>query len=127
MNYLTAEDILLLHHKLVEDYGGSHGIRDESRLLSVVDAPKQEAFSAEQYPSVFEKAAVYVRNIISDHLFVDGNKRTGITSASIFLLRNGYSLTANLKALEDFAVQIAVEKCDVAEIANWFEKNSQKR
>ena len=126
MNYLSAEDILLLHHQLIEDFGGSHGIRDENRLKAVVAAPRQEAFGVEQYSTVFEKAAVYARNLIADHLFVDGNKRTGITSVSILLMRCSYLLTAKPKELEDFAVQIAVEKCDISEIAAWFEKNTKK-
>ena len=123
--YLTAQDILFLHYKLIEVYGGSHGIRDENRLKSVIEAPKQEAFGVSQYSSVFEKAAVYARNIISDHLFVDGNKRSGITSASVFLMKNGYRMSANPKDLEDFAVKIAVEKLDVPEIGAWFQENSE--
>ena len=126
MYYLTAEDILYLHFRVVEDFGGSHGIRDENRLKSVVSAPKQEAFGVEQYPDIFEKAAVYARNIIADHLFVDGNKRSGITSASIFLMKNGYVLCAIQKELEDFAVQIAVEHLDIPVIATWFKGHSKK-
>lgn len=125
MYYLTAEDILYLHFRLIEDYGGSHGIRDESRLKSVIEAPRQEVFGQEQYPSVCEKAAVYARNIIADHLFVDGNKRGGITSASIFLIKNGYELTATNKELEDFAVQIVVEHLDVPVIADWFKSHTR--
>jgi len=124
MYYLTAEDILFMHYKLIEDYGGSHGIRDEARLESVVAAPKQEAFGVEQYPGIFDKAAVYARNIISDHLFVDGNKRSGITSASVFLMKNGCKLTASQKESEDFAVRIAVEKCDIPEISEWFKNHT---
>lgn len=126
MYYLTAEDILYLHFRLIEDFGGSHGLRDESRLKSVVQAPKQEAFGIEQYPTIFEKAAVYARNIIADHLFVDGNKRGGITSASLFLMKNGYELSAGSKALEDFAVQIAVEHLEIPVIADWFEKYTNR-
>jgi len=124
--YLTAEDILYMHYRLIEDYSGSHGLRDESRLKSVVEAPKLEAYGKEQYKTVFEKSAVYARNIISDHLFVDGNKRSGITSASVFLMKNGYTLIATNKELEDFAVQIAVEKCDIPEIAEWLEQRTKK-
>lgn len=126
MYYLTAEDILYLHFRIVEDFGGSHGIRDENRLKSVVQAPKQIAFGVEQYPDIFEKAAVYVRNIIADHLFVDGNKRSGITSASIFLMKNGYVLCATQKELEDFAVQIAIEHLDIPVIAAWFKAHTTK-
>ncbi len=125
MYYLTAEDILYLHFRLIEDYGGSHGVRDENRLKSVIEAPKQEVFGKEQYPSAFEKAAVYARNIIADHLFVDGNKRGGITSASVFLIKNGYELTASNKQLEDFAVQIAVEHLDIPVIAKWLEEHTK--
>ena len=92
--------------------------------MSVVEAPKQEAFGKQQYESVGEKAAVYIRNIIGDHPFVDGNKRSGITVSGVFLARNGYKLTATPKQLEDFAVQVAVEKLDVAAIACWLEENA---
>jgi death-on-curing protein len=126
MYYLTAEDILYLHYKLIEDYKGSHGVRDENRLKSVIAAPKQEALSTEQYQDIFQKAAVYARNIMADHLFVNGNKRSGITSASLFLMKNGYAIVAQPKDLEDFAVQIAVEHCSIAQIAQWFEANSEK-
>lgn len=118
-NYLSLEDILFLHFKVVEDYGGLHGIRDESRLTSVVEAPKQHVFGQEQYPDVCEKAAIYARNIIADHPFLDGNKRTGITCAAIFLARNKVQLTATPKELEDLAVAIATESLDVPAIAKW--------
>src|SRR3989344_5481515 len=99
--YLTLEEILRLHFQVVEDYGGSHGIRDERRIASVVAAPMQEVFDQKQYPTLFEKAAVYARNITGDHPFTDGNKRTGITVAGIFLMRNGVRLYASNKELED--------------------------
>lgn len=128
MKYLSLEEILRLHFQVIEDFGGSHGIRDESRLKSLVKSPKQEVFGQEQYPTLYEKAAVYIRNIIGDHPFSDGNKRTGITTAGVFLLRNGTKLTATPKELEDFAVKVAVNKLDVPEIAKWLKSHStQKR
>lgn len=126
MCYLNGEDVLFLHYKLIEDYGGSHGIRDENRVASVIGAPKQQTFGEYQYPGVFEKAAVYARNIIAVHPFVDGNKRTGITCAAIFLMKNGYALTAEQKVLEDFAVQIAVENCSIEEIAACLKAHSMR-
>lgn len=124
MHYLTLEEILRLHFQIIEDFGGSHGVRDESRLKSVTEAPKQEVFGQEQYPSLFEKAAVYIRNIIGDHPFSDGNKRSAVTVGGIFLLRNGQSLTATPKELEDFAVQVATEHLDVPAIASWLQAHS---
>jgi len=127
MNYFTLEEILRLHFQVIENYGGSHGVRDENRLKSLVDAPRQEVFGQEQYPGVFQKAAVYMRNIIGDHAFTDGNKRTAVTVAGIFLSRNGYHLTATPKALEDFAVEVATKKPSLEDIVAWFERNTLKK
>lgn len=124
MRYLSLEDILQLHFFAIEEYGGSHGVRDEKRLQSVIDAPRQELFGAQQYVSVCEKAAVYMRNIIGDHPFADGNKRTGVMTGVVFMTRNGFHLHATPKELEDFAVQIAVEQLDVAAITVWLENHS---
>ncbi len=124
MRYLTLEEILRLHFQVIEDFGGSHGIRDDSRLLSVVEAPQLIAFGQEQYATVFEKAAAYLRNIIGDHAFVDGNKRTGVTVAGVFLMRNGKKLNATPKELEDFTVQVTTDQLDVLTIADWLRARS---
>lgn len=124
VRYLTIEEILRLHFQIIEDFGGSHGVRDEARLRSVEQAPRLEAFGTEQYPGLHEKAAVYARNIIGDHPFTDGNKRTGVTTAGIFLLRNDVHLTASPQELEDFAVRIAVERLDVKTIAAWLKTHT---
>lgn len=126
MVYLSAEEILLIHYMLIERYGGSHGTRDIERVKSAAVAPAQEAFGQEQYPSLFLKMAVYARNIIADHPFADGNKRTGIACAVMFLRKNGYDFVAKQGEVEDFAVRIAVEKPGVDEIAAWFKDHSQE-
>lgn len=125
MRYFTLEEVLELHHKVIEDFGGSHGVRDESRLKSLLEVPQLVAFGAEQYVGVHTKAAVYMRNTIADHIFTDGNKRTGTTLAGVFLVRNGYILSAEPSDLEDFAVSVATEHLDVDRIATWLEANSE--
>ncbi len=127
MKYFDIEELLLLHFKIIEDFGGLHGVRDEGRLASVIAAPKQEVFGEEQYPTVYEKAAVYLRNIIADHAFIDGNKRTAVTVGVIFLNRNNVSLIATPKGLEDFAVKVAIEHLDISDIAAWLKTHSKKR
>jgi death-on-curing protein len=119
--YFSEEEILLTHFKLIERFGGSHGTRDIERIRSVTVAPKQEVFGAEQYTDVFEKAAVYARNIIGDHSFIDGNKRTGIAVVYLFLLRNGKKFRAKEGEIENFAVLIATKHLDVAAIAFWLQ------
>lgn len=122
--YIGLEEILRLHFQVIEDFGGSHGIRDEERLKSVIQAPKQIAFGEEQYPSVYEKAAVYLRNIIGDHPFTEGNKRTAVTVCGIFLSRNGCGLKVNSKDLENFVIQVATDHLGIDEIARWLETHS---
>jgi death on curing protein len=127
MKWLQLDDIELIHIQIIDASGGSYGVRDKERLLSALASMQQEVFGTELYPSIFEKAAVLMRGIIADHPFVDGNKRTAVMSALIFLNYNGYD-TSGLKdqELEDFAVQVAVEKLDVEAIAKWLETHSSK-
>jgi death on curing protein len=125
INYLSLEEILRLHFQVIEDFGGSHGVRDEGRLLSVVEAPKLKAFGQEQYETVCEKAAVYLRNIIGDHPFIEGNKRSALTTCAIFLKRNGKSLMATSLELENFTVKVAVNHLEAAEIASWLKRNTE--
>ena len=124
LHYISLEEILRLHYQVIEDFGGSHGVRDEGRLSSVVEAPIQTVFGAEQYLTVFDKAAVYLRNIIGDHPFADGNKRTAVTVSAIFLMRNGYEFKSSQSELEDFTINVATQKLTIAEIAEWFESNT---
>jgi death-on-curing protein len=122
--YVTLEEILRLHFQVIEDFGGSHGVRDEGRLKSVTQAPKQAVFGVEQYPSLHEKAAVYLRNIIGDHPFNDGNKRTAVTVCGIFLARNGSTLKADPKDLEIFTIKVATHHLQIDEIATWLKTHS---
>lgn len=125
MQYITAEELLFFHFKVIDDFGGSHGVRDEGRLESVLVVPKQIVFDQELYRSVHEKSAVYLRNIIADHPFVDGNKRSAVTCAVIFLKRNGAGLSATTKELEDIAVQVAVEHLEIRVISAWLKAHSK--
>jgi death-on-curing protein len=122
--YLELEEILRLHFQLIEDFGGSHGVRDESRLKSVGGAPCQEVFGVEQYPTIYEKSAVYLRNIIGDHPLSDGNKRTAITVCAIFLARNAVNIDARPQDLENFTVRVATDHLGIDEIAGWLQTHS---
>lgn len=124
MRYLTAHQLLLIHSKLIDDTGGSAGIRDKNRLKSVLEAPKQAVFGKEQYSFPFEKAAVYIRNIIDDHPFVDGNKRTGMLAGLTFLELNGHRLLLERGEIENKAVEVATNKITVKNIADWLERHS---
>ena len=92
MNYLSAEQILFIHARLIEETGGRHGVRDLSMLLSALGRPQASFDDQDLYPDLFSKAAALMDSLIRNHPFVDGNKRTGATAAGVFLRRNGYRL-----------------------------------
>lgn len=120
---LTAEQVLFIHYRLIEETGGSHGVRDISLLQSAIARPMSSFGGKDLYPDIFTKTASLMHSIIKNHPFVDGNKRVAITVASIFLARNGYTMTAVNKELEWFTSAVAAENRELREIASWFKKH----
>ena len=128
MKRLSLKDLELIHMQIIDVSGGSQGVRDRNRLESALASQFQEVFGEDLYPTVYEKAAILARGIIADHPYVDGNKRTGIMSALIFLNLNGIDTSIlKDKNMEDFAVQIAVEHLDVPVIAAWLKAHGRKK
>lgn len=121
MNYLTAEQILFLHARLVAETGGSHGVRDLNMLLSAVSRPQASFDDQDLYLDLFHKAAALLDSLINNHPFVDGNKRTGIAAAALFLQANGYRLNVSNIELERFTLDVAQALHSVEEIAVWFQ------
>lgn len=126
MTYLTTKEILLIHSIIIDETGGSHGVRDYHAISTLEELPRQRFGGQELYKTIFIKTAVYARNIITAHPFVDGNKRIGMTTASVFLENNGYRILAKEGEIEKFALKIIDKKLDLGEIANWFKANSKK-
>lgn len=126
MQYLTAEEILILHARVVDETGGSHGVRDAGLLQSIAERPKTTFGGREMYRGIFAKAAVYLDSIIHYHVFVDGNKRTALISTARFLHVNQHKLTATNEAVEKYVLKVAVEKPEINEIARWLKKHSKR-
>ncbi len=126
MKYLTAEQVLFIHSRLIDETGGSHGIRDTGLLLSAVERPKSGFGEAELYPDIFIKSAALLESLIKNHPFIDGNKRTAITSASLFLQLNGHNVKASQKELERFTLKVAVGKVLLEDAAEWFRGHTEK-
>lgn len=124
MNYLTAEQILFLHARLVTETGGLHGVRDLSMLESATARPKATFGEKDLYPDIFTKAAALLDSLINDHPFVGGNKRTGIAAAALFLRRNGYHLKAEAVELENFTLSVAIEHPDPQIITSWLKEHT---
>ena len=124
--YLSAEAILILHSEIIDATGGSHGVRDVGLLAAIVDKPKATFGGEDLYPDVFIKAAVYLESIVNYHVFIDGNKRTGITACARFLYQNGHNLSATNKEVERFVLSVAAEKIEMPIIVAWLKKHTKK-
>ena len=111
---------------VVDETGGMHGVRNHHAVLSLEHAPRQVVFGKELFPTAFEKAAVYARDIIMNHPFLDGNKRTGITAAITFLENNGFAFQTQEGGVERFALGIVKKRLAVAEVAKWLKKRTRK-
>ena len=126
MRYLSAEDILILHAFVVDETGGSHGVRDTRLLQSIVHKPQSSFGGKDLYDGIFKKAAVLLEAIVNYHVFVDGNKRTALISTARFLHLNGHSLTATNKDVEKIVLAIATKKMDIEKLEKWLKKNTAK-
>lgn len=123
--YLTAEQVLFIHYRLVGETGGEHGVRDLGLLKSAIARPQATFDRQELYPDIFEKAAALMESLINNHPFVDGNKRTGIACAVLFLQQNGVSFSAKNADLEKFTLRVASSKVGRSDITEWLKKHSR--
>src|SRR3989344_7347087 len=127
MIYLSSADILAVHDRIVEETGGMVGVRDVHLLQSIAERPKTSFGGAEQFPDKFTKAAVYLESLATYHVFLDGNKRTALTVAGVFLALNGYQTTFPIAESENFMLASAQRQKTLEEIATWLKNRSRKK
>ncbi|EKD26339.1 MAG: hypothetical protein ACD_79C01248G0004 [uncultured bacterium] len=126
IQYLSVNQILYIHKRLIEKYGGAIGVRDEGLLKSAIIRPQMSVFGKDAYPSLYLKSAVIFYSIINNHPFFDGNKRTAFGAMHMMLLINGYDLVAQEKEAENFCLRVILDKIKENKIAEWIENHSKK-
>lgn len=101
-------------------------IKNQEGFDYLIEAPQASMFGAELYPTIWLKAAVYIHTINCSHIFHDGNKRTGLGSALLFLEKNNVVMNSNVTQdqLIEFALLVAHCELTIEEIAEWFRTNS---
>ncbi len=121
---LSEAVVIAMHDELIAEHGGSAGIRDLSLLSSALARPQNQA--AYGNPSVFDLAAAYAFGIIRNHPFVDGNKRTAFLAAYVFLVLNGWELTA--PETETVAIVLYLASSDVDELgfSEWLKSRASR-
>jgi len=93
-DFLSIDDVLILHANQVDLYGGEHGVRHPGLLESAVAQPQASFGGTLLHEFPFEMAAAYLYHIVQNHPFFDGNKRTGAASAIVFSALNALRLTS---------------------------------
>lgn len=122
-NFLSKDLVLKIHHRQVEKFGGTTGVRDEGLLESALSQP-QATFSGEYlHRTIYEQAAAYLYHIAKNHPFIDGNKRTAFAVMDTFLRINGYILITNDEETYILVLKVAEGKIDKKEIAQYLEQN----
>jgi len=120
---IAVEIVLHIHHRSIESYGGSHGLRDQNLLLAEIARPFQTFDQQELYPTPIEKAAAIFESLIINHPFIDGNKRTAYLMLRYVLSVNGF----DVMAFEDekYKMTIAASSGEIRfdEIKLWVENH----
>ena len=120
----TIQDIYELHKQLENAFILSSGVRDENLLASAVNTPFQTFMGNDLYPSLYDKAAQLCYGIANNHPFTDGNKRTALHSMYVYLIINGFDITATQQDVENMIIDIAAGNMTNTELVQWLQKNT---
>ncbi len=123
-NWLSETGVRAIHSALIAQHGGAEGVRDANLLDSALARPRNALAYAE--PTLFDLAAAYAYGIARNHPFVDGNKRTALMAAYVFLRRNGYRLIAPEPEAVVIMRELASGEIDEAELAAWIAANVER-
>lgn len=119
---LTVSQIVKLHEQLIQQTGGSYGIRDMGLLESAVEAPFQSFGEHELYPSIQAKAARLGYGLIKNHAMIDVNKRIGAHAMLVMLALNGVSLQYTQKDLYTVILDVAAGQKGYEDLLDWILK-----
>lgn len=121
---ITSNVIVEINENLIEEFGGmDSGIRDLNLLESCVASINQEVFGMKLYPTKESKIAFVVFSIIANHIFLDGNKRTGAQVLNIMAYDFDIDLEYEDEELIDLVLLVAQSKVDYHYICDWILKH----
>lgn len=117
--YLSVEQVLALHAFQIRRYGGGRGLRDRAALEAAIGRPQATFDGEDLYPDLAEKAAALLHSLVSNHPFVDGNKRAGAHAMLLFLVVNGHQLVVLPPDLTEIVLAVARGEIEAAALAIW--------
>jgi len=116
-DFLSLDEVLVFHEDRIRRYGGTAGIRDLELLSSALGTVSASFGGEFLHGSLFEMAAAYLFHITRNHPFLDGNKRTGLAAALVFLWMNDVEIEAGEDELTDLVLGVAEGRVSKAEVA----------
>ena len=123
---ISLNNVLTIHQLLVTSFGGSQGVRDRNLLESALARPLQTFDGKELHPTMIEKSTSLFESIITNHPFVDGNKRTGYVLMRLLLLKNGLDINASQDEKYKFVMGVASGQTKLGAIISWLENHIEK-
>lgn len=123
---LHPNQIIFLYKQIMEESGGTFGLRDRGLLESAVYRPQASFGGHDLYPDLFSKAAALGFSLIKNHPFVDGNKRVGFESMRLLLRLNSYDIHASTQHKVDFVLGIAKGEINEGQVTKWLKENSHE-
>jgi death-on-curing protein len=125
--FLDVDEVIELHASQLELFGGGAGLRDQGLLESAVAQPQASFGGHLAHDGLFAMAAAYLFHLVSNHPFVDGNKRIGLIAALVFLDLNGVSIAHPSEALYELTMGVAEGRIDKAAVAAELERIAKSR
>lgn len=119
----TRENVMEVYKVLTDSTGGTVGVRDEGLLLSAIEAPYQTFGGIDLFPTVLEKGVRLGYGLVSNHPFVDGNKRIGILVMLVFLQLNGINLELTDEMIVDVTLKVASGVYKYEDLLNFIQNN----
>lgn len=116
--WLTDTTVLAIHAQQIERFGGAHGVRDQHVVLSALARPQQR-WHYDASADLADMSAVSLVGLSQAQGFVDGNKRTGLACALVFLALNDAALHVDGAELHALTMRVAVNQADAAEVATY--------
>lgn len=124
MNWMTIEELLLIHERVIEATGGLKSHVNLGSLESALSRPFTSFAGQEMFPTLHDKIGALIHSIIAFHPFVDGNKRTALVAADVCLRLNGYRLVPS-DEVEPFFWSVARGEQSLEDIIVWLQHHTE--
>lgn len=122
---IAIEDVIRIQKILIDQFGGTHGIRDKRALESAISRPFATFDNQELYPSPIEKAAAVLESVVTNHPFIDGNKRIGYVLARLLILKSGLDIFSTQEEKYDLVIGVSKGELKYDHIKVWLSEQSK--